>query len=321
MTVTTPQPQGSPILRILLYHADAPTQRHVKAVLKSAGLPHVVAVQSARAIIDKLCLGRFDVLITSDQLPDLDAWRLARIVQSGRFGEHLLRIIVVCEDHEVSLLCASAANHHVRLLPVAQLEHLPELVKECSQSDARPWLLIVEDDPQSAELARSALGQIFNVEIANDGRNGLAAYERQRHDLVLLDLALPNIPGEVVLHRMRELDPTQPVVVVTANTSLDSHASLVLDGAYDFLVKPFDIDTLREACRLAIEQRAHNSMHSTREQLGGALQELRGRIYAAVHLNCSGKNQAATQHLKSAIRTCRLPPLTDDEWGDLKNQF
>ncbi|MGH9845147.1 MAG: hypothetical protein ACREEM_41045, partial [Blastocatellia bacterium] len=70
-----------------------------------------------------------------------------------------------------------------------------------------------------------------------------------------------------------------------------------------------------------IEQRAHNSMHSTREQLGGALQELRGRIYAAVHLNCSGKNQAVTQHLKSAIRTCRLPPLTDDEWGDLKNQF
>ncbi|MBA3495146.1 MAG: hypothetical protein H0T87_13815 [Gammaproteobacteria bacterium] len=129
MTVTTPQPQGSPILRILLYHADAPTQRHVKAVLKSAGLPHVVAVQSARAIIDKLCLGRFDVLITSDQLPDLDAWRLARIVQSGRFGEHLLRIIVVCEDHEVSLLCASAANHHARLLPVGQLEYLPELVK------------------------------------------------------------------------------------------------------------------------------------------------------------------------------------------------
>ena len=82
----------------------------MKAVLKSAGLPHVVAVQSARAIIDKLCLGRFDVLITSDQLPDLDAWRLARIVQSGRFGEHLLRIIVVCEDNAVSLLCASAAN-------------------------------------------------------------------------------------------------------------------------------------------------------------------------------------------------------------------
>lgn len=240
----------------------------MKAVLKSAGLPHVVAVQSARAIIDKLCLGRFDVLITSDQLPDLDAWRLARIVQSGRFGEHVLRIIVVCEDHEVSLLCASAANHHVRLLLVGQLERLPELVKECSQSDARPWLLIVEDDPQSAELARSALGQIFNVEIASDGRSGLAAYERQRHDLVLLDLALPNIPGEVVLHRIRELDPTQPVVVVTANTSLDSHASLVLDGAYDFLVKPFDIETLREACRLAIRA-ARTQQHAFNEGTTG----------------------------------------------------
>ena len=96
-------------------------------------------------------------------------------------------------------------------------------------------------------------------------------------------------------------------MVVTANTSLDSHASLVLDGAYDFLVKPFDIETLREACRLAIEQRAHNSMNSTREQLGGALQELRGRIYAAVHLNCSGKNQAATQHprVRSGPADCR----------------
>ncbi len=85
---------------------------------------------------------------------------------------------------------------------------------------------------------------------------------------------------------------------------------MVLDGAHDFLVTPFDIDTLREARRLAIELRALNE-----GTIGWRLQELRGRIYAAVHLSCSGKNHAATEHLNSAIRTCRLPPLTDDEWG------
>jgi len=73
----------------MLYHGDAETCRHVKDVLRTHGFIHVVSVRNARAILDKVRLGRFDVLITSEQLPDLDAWRLARMLHTGRFGEHL----------------------------------------------------------------------------------------------------------------------------------------------------------------------------------------------------------------------------------------
>ena len=89
LTVPTAKPDGRPILRIMLYHGDAETCRHVKDVLRTHGFIHVVSVRNARAILDKVRLGRFDVLITSEQLPDLDAWRLARMLHTGRFGEHL----------------------------------------------------------------------------------------------------------------------------------------------------------------------------------------------------------------------------------------
>jgi len=321
LTVPIPKPHGRPILRILLYHGDAETCRHVKDVLRPHGLIHVVSVRNARAILDKVRLGRFDVLITSEQLPDLDAWRLARMLHTGRFAVHPLRIVVLCQVQDVTMLCSSAANHQVRLLSLAELQQLPDIVMKCAQDDPKPWVLIIEDDPRSADLAKDAIAQTFNVEIASDGRSGLAAYEQHRHDLVMLDLALPDIPGETVLRELRKIDPTQPIVIVTANTSLDSHAALVLDGAYDFIVKPFDVNALREACRLAIEQRAHTVMNSAREEMGGTFRELRGRIRAAERMNTMGKNQAATQHLKSAIRTCRLAPLTDGEWAALKHQF
>jgi two-component system C4-dicarboxylate transport response regulator DctD len=163
--------------------------------------------------------------------------------------------------------------------------------------------------------------QRIRVSLIIGTEGGLAAYNTRPYDLVLLDLALPDIPGERVLARVRALDETQPIIVVTANTSLDAHATLVFQGAFDFLVKPFDIGALRQACMLAMEQQGYAVLRAERERTGVALKDLFGRIYAAEHANSTGRNLAATQHLKRALATYRPAPLTDEEWAALIREF
>jgi CheY-like chemotaxis protein len=254
-------------------------------------------------------------------LPDLDAWRLARMLHSRRFCQSPLTLFALCPDEDIAVLAARAAQYRVRLLSLAELHRLPGLVDAAQAGHPKPRLLLIEDDPRSADLAGASLQSLFHVEVASDGESGLAAYEARRHDLVLLDLALPDIPGEEVFARIRALDETQPIVIVTANTSLDAHTTLVFQGACDFLVKPFDIRALRQSCTLALEQRGYSVLRAERERTGVALKDLFGRIYAAEHANSTGRNLAATQHLKRALATYRPAPLTDEEWRDLLSEF
>jgi DNA-binding response OmpR family regulator len=307
--------------RILLCHADPGIGQGVKDVLQRSPGLQVTSARDARTVIEKIRLGHFHVLITGEQLPDLDAWRLARMIQTGRFCLHAVPILLVCTQEEIPLLSARAAQYQVRVLSAAHLERLPEAIEACQARDTKPRLLMIEDDRRSAELARACLDSLFQVEVAGDGESGLAAYEARRHDLVLLDLALPGMPGEAVLGHIRRIDAAQPIVIVTANTSLDAHATLVFQGALDFLVKPFDIGALREACVLAMEQRGYTALRAERERAGVTLRDLFGRISAAEHANSTGRNLAATQHLKRALATYRPAPLTDEEWRDLISEF
>jgi DNA-binding response OmpR family regulator len=79
-----------------------------------------------------------------------------------------------------------------------------------------------------------------------NGEQGLARAARERPDLVLLDLGLPDIPGSEVLRRLRA-DPrtaTIPVVVVSADATPDRIGVLIDAGASHYLSKPFDIESL-----------------------------------------------------------------------------
>jgi DNA-binding NtrC family response regulator len=320
MTITALPAREGPTIRVLVCHHDAATQRSIREILEAHGVAHVTPASDARTLIDKLRQGHFQVLVTGEWLPDLDAWRLARIVHGGRFCQSPLTFVVLCPDEDVAVLSARAAQYRMRVLSLAELQRLPELIDE-SQPGAKPRLLLIEDDRRCADLACASLQPMFDIDVASDGESGLAAYQARPYDLVLLDLALPGIPGETVLKRIGALDPTQPIVIVTANTALDAHATLVFQGAFDFLVKPFDIEALRQTCMLALEQRGYAVLRAERERTGVALKDLFGRIYAAEHANSTGRNLAATQHLKRALATYRPVPLTDEEWAALISEF
>ena len=105
-----------------------------------------------------------------------------------------------------------------------------------------PTILIVEDEPRIAELARDYLAHAgFAVRLAVDGPTGLAAALRDRPDLIVLDLGLPGLDGLDVTRRLRA-DPATaavPIVMLTArDDELDKLLGLELGGD-DYLTKPF----------------------------------------------------------------------------------
>jgi len=102
-------------------------------------------------------------------------------------------------------------------------------------------ILVVEDDVNIAELLRLYLEKEgFNVVIANDGGAGVAKFEEENPDLVLLDIMMPVMDGWGVLREIRSGSKT-PVIMLTAKGETFDKVSGLDMGADDYIVKPFEV--------------------------------------------------------------------------------
>ncbi|WP_295515239.1 response regulator [uncultured Pseudomonas sp.] len=101
-------------------------------------------------------------------------------------------------------------------------------------------ILIVEDDADSASVLEAyLLRDGFRVVLAEDGQQGLALFQRQRPDLVLLDLMLPRLGGTEVLAQIRRTGDA-PVIMVTAIGDEPEKLGALRYGADDYVVKPYN---------------------------------------------------------------------------------
>ena len=102
-------------------------------------------------------------------------------------------------------------------------------------------IAVVEDDQPIGNLLQEALEKEgYRVLRAWSGTEALYLLDRERPDLVLLDLMLPGLSGEEVLPRLEGI----PVIVVSAKAGLDDKVNVLLSGAADYLTKPFEIREL-----------------------------------------------------------------------------
>ena len=88
--------------------------------------------------------------------------------------------------------------------------------------------------------------------MALSGPDALARFPEFRPDIVLLDLAMPRMPGVVVLERLRQLDPRLPVIMVTANADVELAKRTLALGAFDYIMKPFELDHLATVLEAAL---------------------------------------------------------------------
>ena len=117
-------------------------------------------------------------------------------------------------------------------------------------------ILLVDDETGILDtLGVLFRGEGYEVLVARSGREALERLESDRPDLVLTDIRMPGTTGLEVLQKAREVDPELPVILMTAQASLQSAVRAVNEGAYYYLQKPFANDELLAICRRASEAR------------------------------------------------------------------
>lgn len=112
-------------------------------------------------------------------------------------------------------------------------------------------ILIIDDDLQIGNLEQEVLEREgYRCVRAYSGTEALLLLEKERPDLVLLDLMLPGLPGEEVLKRISGI----PVIVVSAKAGIDDKVSLLLGGAADYITKPFNLQELLARVTVALRK-------------------------------------------------------------------
>ena len=140
-------------------------------------------------------------------------------------------------------------------------------------------ILLVEDEVELARWVARALEQGgFVIEHVADGLQAEARLQAEEYDAVLLDLRLPGKDGLAVLKSMRGRDDRTPVLILTAQDTLDERVRGLNLGADDYVPKPFDIAEL-EARLHAVIRRSHG-MSVSRMSLGPLEYESSGRIFS-----------------------------------------
>ncbi len=117
---------------------------------------------------------------------------------------------------------------------------------------AQPSLLIVDDEQGILDTLRILLkNEGFEVVTAQGGKAGLEHIKASAPDIVLTDIKMPGVSGIEILAAVKEQDPETPVILMTAQASLQSAIQAVNEGAFHYVQKPFSNDEIVALCRRA----------------------------------------------------------------------
>ncbi|HRN80140.1 MAG TPA: response regulator transcription factor [Ferruginibacter sp.] len=109
----------------------------------------------------------------------------------------------------------------------------------------KPKVLLCEDDPNLGMVLKNYLElNDYDVTLERDGRLGLAAFQREKFDICLLDVMMPNMDGFTVAEEIRDINPDVPLFFLSAKTMKEDIIQGYKLGADDYITKPFDSEVL-----------------------------------------------------------------------------
>jgi two-component system, sensor histidine kinase and response regulator len=165
----------------------------------------------------------------------------------------------------------------------------------------RRTLLIVDDEEGPRQSIRFVFKDEYTILTADSGAKAIELARQHPVDAAVLDIRMSGMSGIDVLTRLKEIDPSIEVVMLTAYETLETARQALRLGACDYLNKPFDIATLREAVRIAIERHslAEDIRHNNRmlkqlqediqdQKLREEMARTRGEIYASIIHDING---------------------------------
>lgn len=223
-----------------------------------AGTDYIIlTAANTRSAIEILKIENIDFIVSNINLDNFDGWRLARMVRSGvlKCSADTPFVIVAntwCEHlasataREFGINSLIAFSEYQKLLDIINNLHFTPL-----ENMEKSSLLVIEDNADTRHLVSRILNTRFTIESAEDGESGLALWRKKEYALVLLDVMLPGMTGTEVLNSIMKEKPSQSVVIMTANHTMELAEEVMLKGAADFVTKPFRAEQLRRVCETA----------------------------------------------------------------------
>jgi DNA-binding response OmpR family regulator len=125
---------------------------------------------------------------------------------------------------------------------------------------AKPKILLCEDDNNLGLVLKNYLElNDYDVTLERDGRLGLAAFQRERFDICLLDVMMPNMDGFTLAEEIRDVNPDVPLFFLSAKTMKDDIIQGYKLGADDYITKPFDSEVLLHKIKAILKR--NEEMH------------------------------------------------------------
>ena len=138
--------------------------------------------------------------------------------------------------------------------------------------------LVIDDEPAIQRLITTILeAHDYHVVAASSGREGLATIAQRRHDLIILDLGLPDLGGLEVLKQIREWTQT-PVVILTVQDSEAEKIEALDSGADDYVTKPFNSGELLARLRAALRREDKGKVEEPVLRFGNLTVNLAARL-------------------------------------------
>jgi signal transduction histidine kinase/CheY-like chemotaxis protein len=123
-----------------------------------------------------------------------------------------------------------------------------------SQQKPTPSILVVDDEEIVLSFVSDALEDSdYSVDTALDGNSALKLIERKNYDLLITDIRMPELDGIDLVERARRLQPNIGVIFMTGYANLQSAKNAIQQGAFDYILKPFELNEIRQAVAKAMK--------------------------------------------------------------------
>jgi two-component system, sensor histidine kinase and response regulator len=170
-----------------------------------------------------------------------------------------------------------------------------------SEADGRRTLLVIDDELGPRQSLYMVFKEEYRVLMADGGMQALALARENAVDAAVLDIRMPGMNGVEVLAKLREIDSSIQVVMLTAYETIDTARQALRLGACDYLTKPFDLATMRSSVATAMTRRVlademqansrrlHELQDALRnQQLQAEIARTKNEIYASVVHDING---------------------------------
>jgi len=129
-------------------------------------------------------------------------------------------------------------------------------------------ILLVDDEEEFLKTLSERLEiRGLKVDIAGSGEEAIAKAEQQEFDAIIVDLSMPGIDGIETIERIKSINPTAELIMLTGHATVESGVKAMKKGAGDFLQKPVDMTTLLAKIAEAKDRRTHVLEKKAQEEL------------------------------------------------------